>query len=92
MDNRLFQPKILYRIYGEQKPDDLAFVANTSWMDRFLLLTTTDYGEENLISLKRMGFEVLTPRHTTKEAGENTAAILNYGLAELDKRKEEYAI
>lgn len=83
---------ILYRIFGKQEPSDLDAVTHWRWKHRFKLLTTTDYPQEKVIELQKMGFEVLTPQFSSKQAGENSGAFLNSGLQILKEREEKYAI
>jgi hypothetical protein len=87
------QPKILYRIFGEQLPKDLLTVIGYPYQaERFTLLTTTDYPKENRNKLEEMGFQIVPPEFSNREAGENSGKFLNQGLRYLKEKGEKYAL
>ncbi len=83
---------MLYRIFGHQEPKDLSSVAISPWVNRFRLLTTADYPAEKLRELASMGFDTTVSKFTSEEAGKNSGAFLNSGLARLKNEGDKYAI
>jgi hypothetical protein len=93
MSMRPGQPKILYRIFGNQLPKDLLTITGFPYQtERFTLLTTTDYPKNNIENLKEMGFNILPPTLSNEEAGKNAGRFLNQGLNYLKERGEKYAL
>lgn len=87
------QPKILYRIFGNQLPKDLLTVTGYPYQtERFTLLTTTDYPKNNRDKLVEMGFQIVSPDFSNREAGENAGKFLNQGLHFLKEKGEKYAL
>lgn len=87
------QPKILYRIFGNQLPKDLLTITGLPHQtERFTLLTTTDYPKDNRNKLAEMGFQIIPPVFSNLEAGENAGRFLNQGLHYLQERGEKYAL
>jgi len=75
-----YKPQILYRVFGNQPIQDLLPICTAGNIDRFTILTTTDYPHEDVLEMKRAGFEVIPPTITNNEAGQNSAGFLNQGL------------
>lgn len=77
---------VLYRSYGKQHPEDLWPARLPNFENRLFVLTTTD---SRLDDLNAQGVEVIPPIYTMKEAGENSATILNQGLEFLAQKGEK---
>ena len=85
-------PKILFRMFGKQPVSVLDSIRLTPFAKDFAILTTTDYGEENIQTMQKLGFDVIPPTFTNQEAGKNSGAYLNSGLRYLKEKGETHAL
>lgn len=92
MASKEFHPQILYRVFGKQSIQDLLPICTARQTGRFTILTTTDYPKENVLEMRRAGFEVIEPTFTNEQAGQNSAGFLNHGLGYLNEQGHKCAM